>query len=224
MRNPTYKSVTFLFLSILCRSVSVLGFGARSLSLGVSSNANAPSRSCSYRVTSTVLLSASNESSSSSSGGGAEKDHAKIAVDVFAGSDQRPIVLFDGVCNLCNGGVNFALDNDASGKFRFASLQSRVGQALLVRAGKNPDDISSIVLCEPNKTYFKSDAVLKIARKLDGSLPILGFMGPVLPSFLRNIVYDFVANNRYRFGEADQCRIDAGEFNDRFISDPSPSS
>ena len=144
----------------------------------------------------------------------------KIALDLFSGSDKRPVILFDGVCNLCNGGVNFALDHDEVGKFRFASLQSRVGQALLVRAGKRRDDISSIVLCETNKTYFKSDAVLRIARKLDGSIAALGYLGPVVPKFARNMVYDLVANNRYLFGEADQCRLDSDEFNNRFVSDP----
>mmetsp|Transcript_29279 Transcript_29279/g.45505 ORF Transcript_29279/g.45505 Transcript_29279/m.45505 type:complete len:256 (-) Transcript_29279:193-960(-) len=147
-------------------------------------------------------------------------DYAKIAADIFAGDDKRPVVLFDGVCNLCNGGVNFALDHDSVGKFRFASLQSTVGQALLVRAGKKANDISSIVLCEKEKTHFKSDAVLKIARKLDGSIPILGYAGPLVPGFLRDIVYDFVADNRYRFGEADQCRLDGDEFVGRFIPDP----
>lgn len=147
-------------------------------------------------------------------------DYAKIAADTFAGKDQRPVVLFDGVCNLCNGGVNFALDRDPAGKFRFASLQSAVGQAFLVRAGKKANDISSIVLCEKERTYFKSDAVLKIARKLDGPIPLLGYAGPIVPGFLRNMVYDFVADNRYRFGESDQCRLDGDEFNERFIPDP----
>ena len=150
-----------------------------------------------------------------------EFDWKETAKEVFAG-DKRPIILFDGVCNLCNGGVNFALDHDADGKFRFASLQSKAGQSLLIRSGKKPNDISSIVLVTPEDAYFKSDAVLRIAAKLNGNplLPLAGNLGFGVPGFVRNIVYDFVARNRYRFGEADQCRMDFdNEFGSRFISD-----
>ena len=108
------------------------------------------------------------------------------------------------------------------GKFRFASLQSKAGQSLLVRAGKRSDDTSSIVLVTPNTTYFKSDAVIRIAGNLGGNpvLPVIGTFGPFVPGFLRNTIYNFVAVNRHRFGEADQCRMDFdNEFGSRFISD-----
>ena len=109
-----------------------------------------------------------------------------------------------------------------SGSFRFASLQSTIGKSLLLRSGKKPDDISSIVLVTEDEAYFKSDAVLRIASKLDGNpvLPVVGKVGRIVPSFMRNTVYDFVATNRYRFGEADQCRLDFGEFDDRFVEEP----
>jgi predicted DCC family thiol-disulfide oxidoreductase YuxK len=90
-------------------------------------------------------------------------------------------------------------------------------------AGKKPNDISSIVLVTSKRAYFKSDAVLRIAAKLDGKTPLLplaGNLGQVVPGFVRNTVYDFVANNRYRFGETDQCRMDFdNEFGGRFISE-----
>ncbi len=107
------------------------------------------------------------------------------------------------------------------GYFRFASLQSTIGKALLQRSGKKSDDISSIVLVTEDKSHFKSDAVLRIASKLDGSFvfPLIGNAGRVLPSFIRNFVYDFVAANRYRFGESEQCRLDFGEFDDRFFKE-----
>eukprot|EP00559_Dactyliosolen_fragilissimus_P004611 CAMPEP_0184859736 /NCGR_PEP_ID=MMETSP0580-20130426/4724_1 /TAXON_ID=1118495 /ORGANISM="Dactyliosolen fragilissimus" /LENGTH=260 /DNA_ID=CAMNT_0027356539 /DNA_START=179 /DNA_END=961 /DNA_ORIENTATION=+ len=148
-------------------------------------------------------------------------DWKEISKEVFS-KDKRPIILFDGVCNLCNGGVNFALDNDSVGVFRFVSLQSKIGQSLLMRSGKKPDDISSIVLVTDRTSYFKSDAVLRIAAKLDGNpmLPFFGTVGPVVPSFLRNFIYDYVADNRYKFGESDSCRFDDDEFNDRFVPDP----
>jgi len=150
-----------------------------------------------------------------------EVDWKGIAKELFS-DDKRPIILFDGVCNLCNGGVNFALDHDSVGKFRFASLQSKAGQALLVRSGKKSTDISSIVLVTDKEAYFKSDAVLKIATKLDRNpaLPVVGTLGPIVPSFIRNTVYDFVASNRYRFGKADQCRLDFdNDFSSRFVPD-----
>ena len=107
------------------------------------------------------------------------------------------------------------------GYFRFASLQSTIVKALLQRSGKKSDDISSIVLVTEDKSHFKSDAVLRIASQLDGSFvfPLIGNAGRVLPSFIRNFVYDFVAANRYRFGESEQCRLDFGEFDDRFFQE-----
>ncbi|CAI5490116.1 unnamed protein product [Closterium sp. Naga37s-1] len=98
-------------------------------------------------------------------------------VDHFA-TDDRPIVLYDGVCNMCNGGVNFALDADPQGRLRFAALQSEAGRALLARSGRSPDDISSIVLVERDGAYIKSDAVLRIARLLDLPLAFLAALAP----------------------------------------------
>jgi len=176
----------------------------------------------SYRKTSHVSLILSKiRTSLSSTTNDIEFDWRTVAKDLFQ-KDKRPIILFDGVCNLCNGGVNFALDNDSVGNFRFASLQSKAGQSLLKRCGKKADDISSIVLVTPKKAYFKSDAVLRIAAKLDGNpiLPLAGYFGPIVPGFIRNRVYDVVADNRYRFGQTDQCRLDFDdEFGGRFVAD-----
>ena len=107
------------------------------------------------------------------------------------------------------------------GKFRFTLLQLRAGRALLMRSCKKPDDISSIILVTPRTAYFKSDAVLCIARGLDGKLlAFAGTLGPIVPKIFRNTVYDFVANNRYRFSEVDQCRLDFdNEFEGRFVPD-----
>ena len=135
-------------------------------------------------------------------------------------TDKRPVILFDGVCNLCNGGVNFALDMDPPGKLRFAALQSTAGRALLRRAGRDPDDISSIVLVEEQAAYVKSDAVLRIATYLDGNplFPIAGTFGPVVPGFLRDVLYDVVADNRYELlGMKDECRLGDDRFDDRFV-------
>jgi predicted DCC family thiol-disulfide oxidoreductase YuxK len=152
-------------------------------------------------------------------------DPKSVSVRVFE-ADQRPIILFDGVCNLCNNAVNLALDWDPKGKLRFAALQSKVGRALLEANGRKSDDISSIVLVTSRGAYIKSDAVLKITEALTplSMLPLkpVAILGQYfVPRFLRDIVYDGVADNRYSvMGTQDQCRFDAdGEFEDRFVDD-----
>jgi len=146
------------------------------------------------------------------------------ASDALFIDDERPVILYDGICKFCNGSVNYALDNDSKGKFRFASLQSTIGRALLLRSNKKTDDLSSIVVVTSAQSYFKSDAVLYIARRLDGNayLPFVGRWSTFVPKMMRNVVYDFVSRNRYRWGESDSCRVDLMEFEDRFISDPCP--
>lgn len=152
-------------------------------------------------------------------------DASTITQKVFE-SDRRPVILFDGVCNMCNDAVNLALDWDPKGKLRFSALQSNVGRALLQSNGRNADDISSIVLVTKDGAYIKSDAVLKITEELT-PLPILP-LKPVaalginlVPKFLRDLIYDGVADNRYSImGKRNECRFDSdGEFEDRFVDD-----
>ncbi|WZN60409.1 DUF393 domain-containing protein [Chloropicon roscoffensis] len=136
----------------------------------------------------------------------------------YFAADDRPIILFDGVCNLCNGGVNFVLDWDAKGKLRMAALQSGAGQELLERSGRRRDDISSIVLVEKDQSYVKSQAVLKIAERLSVPFPLLAQFFLPLPLLIRDGVYDQVAANRYFFfGKSDQCRLSDDRFQDRFV-------
>ena len=141
--------------------------------------------------------------------------------------DSRPIILFDGVCNLCNGAVNLALDWDPKGKLRFAALQSAVGRSLLEYSGRRPDDISSIVVVSKNgKAYTKSDAILTITEELTPVrlLPLkpgARVARYLVPKLLRDVIYDSVADNRYDLlGKRDTCRFDAdGSFEDRFVKD-----
>ena len=134
-------------------------------------------------------------------------------------------MLFDGVCNLCNNAVNLALDWDPNGRLRFSALQSAVGRSLLQTHGRRADDISSIVIVNADGAYIKSDAILKITEAL--APPFVpareaALLGRVLvPSFLRDLLYDQVADNRYQLmGKRDVCRFDAdGEFADRFVSE-----
>ncbi|CAL1403489.1 unnamed protein product [Linum trigynum] len=120
--------------------------------------------------------------------------------------DSRPIMLFDGVCNLCNGGVRFVRQNDQNRRIRYEALQSESGRNLLRRSGRAPDDISSVVLVEKDRSYVKSEAVMKIMEYIDLPFPQLAFFLQFVPLFVRDFVYDNVANNRYNmFGRSESC-------------------
>ncbi|KAJ0724790.1 putative DCC1-like thiol-disulfide oxidoreductase family [Helianthus annuus] len=130
------------------------------------------------------------------------------ATSSFFEQDTRPIMLFDGVCNLCNGGVKFVRDNDRQRRIRFEALQSEAGKNLLRRSGRAPDDISSVVLVEQNRSYIKSEAVLKIMEYIDLPFPQLAFFLHFVPLFIRDFVYENIADNRYAvFGRSESCEI-----------------
>ncbi|XVF24806.1 hypothetical protein REPUB_Repub13aG0159500 [Reevesia pubescens] len=130
------------------------------------------------------------------------------ATSRFFDQDTRPIMLFDGVCNLCNGGVRFVRDVDRNRRIRFEALQSEAGKKLLRRSGRAPDDISSVVIVEKDRSYIKSEAVLKIMEYLDLPFPQIAFFLQFVPLFARDFMYDNVANNRYAlFGYSDSCEI-----------------
>lgn len=132
--------------------------------------------------------------------------------------ERQSIILFDGVCNLCNSSVTFIIDRDRKEMFQFASLQSDVGQALLAKHGLPAQEFGSFVLIEQDRAFTKSTAALRIARELGGWWRILyGFI--VVPRPLRDVVYSFVARNRYRwFGQSDTCRIPTPDLQRRFLS------
>tara|TARA_B110000285_G_C14862971_1_gene485456 strand:+ start:182 stop:640 length:459 start_codon:yes stop_codon:yes gene_type:complete len=135
--------------------------------------------------------------------------------------DSRPVLIFDGVCNFCNAFVNKILDQDPEGIFRFASLQSKAGQAILVYSGKDRFDHSSMVVAFKDVSYTKSSAPLMIAKMLPRKTGASVAMK--VPKFLRDGVYSVVAANRHRImGVSDTCRFgDEEEFEDRFIQDES---
>lgn len=146
---------------------------------------------------------------------------ARVGADIGAKyfeTDQRPVILYDGVCNLCNGAVNFMLDWDGAAVFRMAALQSDAGKQLLQRSGRAPDDISSIVLVENDASYIKSEAILRIGAKLALPISLLSYLGFPIPLLIRDFAYDQVANNRYSFlGRRDVCRLRDPRFDDRFL-------
>lgn len=131
---------------------------------------------------------------------------------------DQPIVLFDGVCNLCNGAVQFIIRHDKKNIFMFASLQSEVGRKILEQYNFSLDEFNSFILIENNKAYTRSTGALRVAKKLNGLWPLLyGFI--IIPKFIRDSIYNWVAGNRYKwFGKKDACMIPTPELKTKFLS------
>jgi predicted DCC family thiol-disulfide oxidoreductase YuxK len=148
------------------------------------------------------------------------------ASDASAGADEEdpvplpddgPVLLFDGVCNLCNGVVQWLVPRDPEGRIRYAPLQSDVGARLLGRCGLPDDQLESVVLVEGGDCYTKSEAALRVASHLETPARHLALFR-VVPRVLRDAVYDLVADYRYRvFGRRDQCMVPTPDLRDRFL-------
>lgn len=139
-------------------------------------------------------------------------DHPTAADDL-----DGPVLLFDGVCNLCNALVRFTVRFDESGTFRFAALQSATGQALLERHGLPTDDYDSFVLVDGDSCYTRSTAALRVSRRLDGPWPLL-YPLVWIPERLRDPIYELIADHRYRlFGRKDECPVPDPELTERFV-------
>ncbi|MBI5094727.1 MAG: DUF393 domain-containing protein [Candidatus Hydrogenedentes bacterium] len=134
-------------------------------------------------------------------------------------SDSNLIILFDGACNLCNAWVDFILNRDPAGKFRFAALQSDAGRNLLARYSRSAEDLDTVFLIEGGACYDKSTAVLRITRQLGGvCLVMYAFIA--VPRPIRDAVYTFIARRRYQwFGKRDTCRTPTAGESERFIVD-----
>ncbi|RQH00920.1 thiol-disulfide oxidoreductase DCC family protein [Natrarchaeobius oligotrophus] len=131
--------------------------------------------------------------------------------------EDGAVVLFDGVCNLCTGFVQFLIPRDPEGTFYFASLQSDVGERLREEHGLSSDELDSIVLIDGDDAYVKSSAVIRIASLLGGVYALARPLG-VLPRRLRDWGYDVVAANRYRiWGKKDQCMMPSEDVRSRFL-------
>ena len=134
-------------------------------------------------------------------------------VDLEAG----PILLFDGVCNLCNGIIQFIIKRDPDGRFRYAPLQSDVATDLLRDCGLPTDRIETFVMIDDGECYTKSAAAIRIATKLGGLYRVVGPFR-YIPRPIRDGVYDLVAATRYDiFGRKDECMVPTPEIEDRFL-------
>lgn len=130
---------------------------------------------------------------------------------------DKPIILFDGVCNLCNRGVQFIIKKDKKKKFLFASLQGKTGQEVLKKFNLQANDLNSFILADGDKIYTRSTAALRIAKQLSGVWKLLyGYM--IVPRFIRDAVYNWIARNRYKwFGKKDECMVPTPELKERFL-------
>ena len=141
---------------------------------------------------------------------------------LFASTRPNDVILYDGVCNFCNTWVDILLRIDFEKKFKFAPLQSKVGQEILVSIGKEADDISSVVLVKTSgESFDKSRCVLKVVEEL-GPVAMIASQTAlaVVPDGIRDSIYDTVAENRYNFmGKRDECRCSDPEFAERFLLD-----
>ena len=132
-------------------------------------------------------------------------------------ASQKIIVLFDGVCNLCNGAVQFIIKRDKDEQFLFASLQSNFGKDQLRKSGLDPLSLQSILVIEGDSVFQRSDAALKIASHLDGVWSYFAVLRFV-PKIIRDGVYNFIARYRYSiFGKQDSCMIPTAELKARFV-------
>ena len=133
-------------------------------------------------------------------------------------SKGKKIILFDGVCNLCNASVHYVIKHDKNDLFRFVALQSDLGQRIVKHIGINPIHIDSIILYEPEVAYYyKSSAALEIAKGLEGIFT-LATLFQILPTVLRDYVYDYVAKNRYKwYGKKEACLVPSPELLAKFL-------
>ena len=132
--------------------------------------------------------------------------------------NQQSIILFDGVCNLCNSAVQFIIKRDKKDYFSFASLQSAQGQKILSQYNLPANDLNSFVLIENGKPYTRSTGALKVTKKLKGLWPLL-YSFIIIPKFIRDTIYKWIAGNRYKwFGKKNECMIPAPQLKARFLN------
>ena len=132
--------------------------------------------------------------------------------------NTQPVILFDGICNLCNKSVQFVIRHDAHAIFRFASLQSNTGKQLLQQYGITDERIQSFVLIKNNRAFTKSTAALLVAKQLSGPIKLI-YAFILVPTCIRDAVYKLIAKNRYKwFGRKDSCMVPAKSLENRFLN------
>ena len=127
-------------------------------------------------------------------------------------------MLFDGVCGLCNWSVDFLIKRDKNAALRFAPLQSALAQALIRKHNIDSRDLSTAVVIDGSRAYIRSEAALQALRRIGGGWSLLASIATLVPRALRDVVYDWVARNRYRwFGQRETCRVPTLAERERFL-------
>ncbi len=131
--------------------------------------------------------------------------------------ENKSIIMFDGVCNLCNSAINFIIERDKINQFLFASLQSDAAQDILLHFKQKNYDFDSVILIENGKIYEKSTAILKIFRQLNG-LWKYSYVFIIIPKFIRDFIYSIIAQYRYQwFGKKETCMIPTKALKVKFL-------
>ena len=132
---------------------------------------------------------------------------------------QQPIILFDGVCNFCNSAVNFVIKRDKNSALKFTTLQSNIAHQMLAHQNIPTNDLSSFVFIENEKIHTRSTAALRVCKYLTGLWPLMyGFI--IVPKFIRDGIYNWIAKNRYRwFGKKEECMIPTPEIKAKFLNE-----
>ena len=131
---------------------------------------------------------------------------------------DAPIIVFDGVCNFCNGSVQFVIRHEREPVFRFAPVQSAIGRELLLAHGMDPDDVTTFMLVEGGRAYVKSAAALKIAERFSWPGKMLVVL-TIVPAPVRDWGYGFIARHRYSwFGKREACMVPTKELRARFLA------
>lgn len=132
-------------------------------------------------------------------------------------NEQGIVLLIDGQCFLCHGVTKFVLKRDPHARFRFATLQSPYGQSMLAREGFDPEQRDTFFMLDGDRVFTKSDAALRVLKRLGGGWRLC-YGAIIVPRFIRDAVYQFIARNRYRwFGQSDQCMIPEAGWKERWV-------
>lgn len=128
------------------------------------------------------------------------------------------VVLFDGVCNLCNSFVRWIIKRDKSGQLKFSSLQSDYGRNIIELHNIHDQYLNTVIYLEDDQIYFRSEAVLRIIKQTH-SIYSMAFAFRIIPGFIRDWIYNFIAKNRYFwFGKSDACQLPPEDMKERFIN------
>lgn len=141
-----------------------------------------------------------------------------MEIEIESLPKNKKIILFDGVCNLCESSVQFIIKRDPKDLFRFVAIQSELGQKIIKHIGIDTSKTDSIILYVPGQAYYyKAEAALLIAKDLSGVYSLFGYLGFV-PNSIKNVVYDYIAKNRYKwYGKKDACMIPTPELKAKFL-------